>query len=370
MKKVRQYIRPGRPGYWVSWRVDGRVKCKQLNTKTEQTHFANLIYQRINNDVYDAIDLPIAEAVFEYLQYFDIRGLAESSKQTAKRTLDRFVQTAAPRSSRSINQAMVDYFILARKNTGGSVFSLNTEIGRMRAWLTWLKKRSYHPGGIEINLIKTPDLDRKQITTDDIRRLITAADAADKSGAWRVRILLSLFTGWRKYDVDNLAADAVDLENKTITVIQHKTGKRAVKAIPDAAVLLVRQYAESRPEKDVRFFGDSGVRGSWDNIRKIAGLYKIDEKTKVTQSGQRKKANKIIWKVSRQDLRRTYATIIETTRPIFDASAALQHSSRDVTGKHYLDRMAVDRMQANQLPIAAWLEPIELKKHSESNNYI
>lgn len=361
MRQVRQFRRKNRKGWWVSWRVDGRVKCKQLNTKSEQTHFANLVYQRINNDVYDSIDLPIDEAVAEYLQYFDIRGLAAASKETARRTVNRFVDIVSPRSSQSINQAMVDFFIMARQKNGGSVFSLNTEIGRMRAWLAWLKKRSYHRGGIEINLLKTPDLMRSQISTDDIRRLISAAD----TGSWPVRLLISLFTGWRKADIDGLAAAGVDLEKKTISVIQQKTGKLAIKPIPDAAVQLVTQYAESRPSKDVRFFNDPGVRAAWDKIRKTAGLYEIDKKTKVTQSGRRKPAAKINWKVSRQDLRRTYATIIETTRPIFDATDALQHSSRDVTGKHYLDRMAVDRWQADQLPIAEWLVPIELPATSK-----
>lgn len=356
MKKVRKYKRKDRAGYWIEWRENGRRKCKQVNTKTEQNHFANLIYRQINSDVYTSIDLPFRDAAAEYLETFEVRGLAAGSKYEADRFLRLFNEISAPSISRSISQKVVDQFILRRRRQTKSGYTLNKDIRRMHAFLAWMKKRGYHPGGIDLSLVPVPPLVRRAITDDDIRRLITAAT----SDAWRVRILISLFTGWRKNDVDRLRIADVDLERLTIAVVQQKTYKAAVKPIPDAAMVIVRRYVESRPGGDVRLFADVGVRRAWDKLRTAAGLFKLDPAVRVITSGRRKPEARKNWTILRQDLRRTYATLIETTRPMFGASDALQHSARSVTDNHYLDRMAVDRWQVNQLPIAKWLEPISV----------
>lgn len=356
MKKVRKFTRKNRTGYWVSWRENARRKCKHLNTKSEQTRFANLTYQRINSDVYTSIDLPFADLRDGYLQSYDIRGLAAGSKYEASRFLSVFFEISMPATSRSIDQRMVDVFILRRRKQTRSAYTLNKDIRHMHAFLAWMKKRGYHPGGIDISPVPVPQLIRKAISDDDIRRLFTCA----ASDAWRVRLLISLFTGLRAGDVDRLRVADVDLEALTLSIVQQKTHKAAVKPIPDAACSLLRRYIDGLDGGQGRLFDDRGVRRAWDKLRTAAGLFELDPAALVIPSGCRNPAPKKNWKVLRQDLRRTYATAIEKTRPMFGATEALQHSSRSVTDDHYLDRMAVERWQVDQLPIEKWLEPINL----------
>ena len=345
------YKRKDRKGFWVSWRENGKRICKQLNTKAEQKHFANLIYQRINSDVYTAIDKPWRDLRDEYLQSYDVRGLSPASKYEAAKFLVHFAEISAPASSRAIIQQMVDSFVLKRKEQIKSPYTLNSSISRLLAFLGWMKKRGYHPGGIDLSKVPVPDLIREAIPDDDIRRLITAC----KTDAWRVRILISLFTGLRKDDIDDLLLDAVDLKRKTLSVVQKKTRKAAIKPIPNAALPLLRKYIKALPAGQICLFADRGIRVAWDNLRIAAGLFVVDPSTKVIPTGRRKKKDRKKWKITRQDLRRTYATAIEKTGPMFNATDALQHSSRDVTGKHYLDRAAIDRWQVNQLPIKKWI---------------
>lgn len=355
MKKVRKFTRKDRKGYWVSWYENGRRITKQLNTKAEQTIFANLIYQRINSDVYTLIDLPWRQLKEEYLQTYDVRGLAATSKYEASKFLRHFGDDMIPTSGKSIDQNMVDKFVLRRRQKVKSPYSVNSSISRLRAFLAWMKKRGYHRGGIDLQLVPVPELIRKKISDDDIRRIITLAE----SDAWRVRLLISLFTGWRKDDIDSLALDAVDLDKLTISVVQQKTRKAAVKPIPDAAAALLTKYIKSLPGGDVRLFGDINVRRAWDRLRVAGGFFEIDPNTPVTSTGQRKPTPKKIWKITRQDLRRTYATAIEMSGPMYNATDALQHSSQSVTAQHYLDRAAIERWQVNQLPVKLWLKPWE-----------
>ena len=353
MKKVRTFKRKDRDGFWVSWRENGRRKTKQLNTKTEQKHFANLVYQRINSDVYTTVDLPFAEVREQYLQTYEIRGLAAASKYEAAKFLGQFFDISTPATSRSITQKMVDIFVLRRRRQVKSAYSLNSSISRMLAFLAWMKKRGYHPGGIDLVKVPVPEIIHEAIPDDDIRKLFTLAE----SDAWRTRILISLFTGLRKRDVDGLRLADIDLDRMTLSVVQQKTHKAAVKPIPDVAEPLLRRYIDGLDGGQERLFADRGVRRAWDRLRTAAGCYEINHDVMVTTSGRRKPQPKILWKFDRQDLRRTYATAIEKTGPMYNATDALQHSSRDVTGKHYIDRAAIDRWQVNQLPIKEWLKP-------------
>ena len=330
MRKVRISKVKNRKGYYVFWRENGQRKArqrkaKQCNTKGEAEHFAHMKYMEINSDVYDLIDKGWDELVIEYLRSYDIRGLSQSSKYEAKRFLLTFKKNCSPKTSKSVNQNMCDWHILQRQNQGVSRFTVNKDIGRLRAFIAWMKKRGYNNSKIELTMLKTSKPEVKALTTEQIQKLFR--DCPTK--AWRARILLSLVTGLRKTDIENIPNGIIDLKAMKFDSKSLKTGKvYNNRPIPKDAIPELAEYVESLPEGQVMLFEDRNVRKEFDKFR----------------NG-----------ITRQDFRKTFSTYMQTIGSIGSAQNLLEHYSPETTKEFYTDQELVLRWKINQLPVKEWL---------------
>jgi len=329
MKKVRIYQRKDRPGWYCQWREGGRRRTKQLNTKAEAEHFSQAQYIRINSDVFTAHDVTWCELVSEYLQTYDLRGLAAASKYDAQKTLKLFQKICRPVSSRRITQRMIDYFIIKRSDQVASPYTVNSSISRIRAFCRWMTKRRYHPGGLDIVLQKTQPPLVTALSTDQVRGLFARAPTE----AWRIRLLLSLVTGLRKSDIDNLAAADIDIAKAAINTRSQKTGKVfADRPLPDDAMGIIKVFFNSLPAGQEMLFADKNVRKVWDSFR----------------AGTRRK-----------DLRITFSTLIQKIGSIGSARDLLEHSDSRTTRDFYTDHELILRWKVNQLPVSEWLDGCE-----------
>lgn len=339
MNKVNIFTRKDRPGYYVQWRIKipdeddpGEYKTirktKQCNTKTEADHFANLQYMFVNDDVYTAIDLPWEQLKQKYLLKYEIKGYSSGAKYEARRTLGNFERICGLPSSRQIKQDQIDHFILTRSDECRSKHSLNKDISRLRAFLNWMKKNRYHPGGIDIELVKAPPIVVNALTTPQIRSLIEACPDEQ----WRVRILISLITGLRAGDVDNLLFDEVNLETMSVRTVEQKTQKFPWCPLPNAAKPILTAYKDSLPDK-------------------TAGFFTITNRSTLDKQWRRFRPEPI----TRQDLRRTNKTLLQKIGSVGSIKELLGHSDHATTEKYYTDTELILRWKINQLPMAEWL---------------
>ena len=296
-------------------------------TRDEAEHFKHLQYMRLNSDVYTAINLPFADAVDEYLQRYDRRGLSTESKYQANVGIVKFIEVAGPfAGTKQITQRDIDYFITHRQ-AEVRPYTVNKNLGQLRAFINYLVKRNYHSGGIEFEMMKTQALNVTALTIDQIRQLLRHC----LTSAWRLRIILSLVTGLRSVDVDELKLANINLQEMVAATTEKKTGKRRLLPLPDAIKPMLKSYIGSLPEGQVDLFADRGQRYHWDhNIRGDS-------------------------KVTRQDLRRTHSSLMQTVGGIGSIADILAHSDERVTRKFYTDQQLVDRWRVNQLPVADWL---------------
>ena len=324
MKKVRIYQQKNRPGYYIQWRENGRRITKQCNTKAEADHFAHFKYMQINSDVYTSLDLPWEDVKAEYLQKYDLRGLESTSKEEAARSLANFERFCKPRSSRAINQRMVNWFILERQKECKSKYTLNKDISNIRALLNWLKKNNCHPGNIEIGLVKAPPIYVKALTSSQIRQLLKACPDSE----WYIRVLLSLCTGLRSGDIDHIQLNQIDLGSMTVLVIEKKTSRQQAYPLPDLIKPILEKYLDDR---NTMFSSDnkSTLHKQWLKLRPE--------------------------KITRQDLRKTNKSLLQTIGSIGSVQELL-HSDLRVTERFYTDRELILRWKVNHLPVEAWLK--------------
>lgn len=334
MRKVsRPYKRAGKSGWWLRWQENGKRIMKTFPTKSLAEHFRHIKYQQLNSDVFiSAIDIPWKSLKEEFLQRFAVRGLRAASKYEAERMLSKFYDCCHPHSSKSITQRMVNIYLLERQKPDEvgnilSPYTINKDIERLKTFIRWMIENKYHVGGINLVKLKTPKILIKALNTEQIGGLFKACPTK----AWRCRLLLSLVTGLRKYDIDNLLVADLDLKRASIDSKSQKTSKAYIgRPLPNAVCPELADYLKSLPEGQVKLFGDRNIRKTWEIIR---------GETKIT----------------RQDLRRTFSTLMQKIGSIGSAQNLLEHYDSRTTIEFYTDQELILRWKVNQLPVKEWL---------------
>jgi len=130
-----------------------------------------------------------------------------------------------------------------------------------------------------------------------------------------------------------------------IRTIAKKTGKPEVCPLPNKLMPCLKKYLKS--VKGQILLDDKKIRNTWDAIRKKAGFFKVEKLDDGTK--------KIVWTVTRQDLRRTNKTLLQKVGSIDSVRNLLGHSDHRVTEKFYTDTELIERWKVNQLPVDKWL---------------
>lgn len=329
------YKRKDRPGWWVRFTdpATGKRPAEKFPNKQLAFLYAARINQQLNSHVFTGdIAISLKDAGWEYLKKYDLRGLSRTSKVAAESTLQKLMDYfGAGAEVCRITQTGMDSFVESLQQKGYSPWTINSRLGAVNAFLNWCRhpNRRYITREIEIVKIKTSPLRPKCLTDDQICRLLKACPSL----CWQVRILVSLCTGLRKNDVESLRTDELDLKAMAIGYAARKTGKQGRAPLPHKLKPLFRQYLKTLTEQ--RLFPDKNVRKMWDSIIKKAKV-----------------------KCTRQDFRRTFATLIQRTGGLASARDLLQHSDGRITDQFYTDRELILRWRVEQLPVKKWLKGV------------
>ncbi len=322
------FRRPDRKGWWLRYTEPGtnKRKTESFPTRDLADLRRSILIQQMNSHVYiGTVSVPLSTAADEYLRKYDVRGLAAGSKYQAALSLRQLANLIGDRMTGDIGQEHFDLFITERMK-GSSRWTVNKGIGCLAAFVKWGADpgRRYLAQTIKLVKVKAPPIVVKAMSNPQIATLITRAP----SEAWRCRLLISLTTGFRKNDVDSLRIADLDLDGLIIRTNAQKTGKAAAAPLPDKLAPELTSYITALPAGQVKLFADRNVRKVWDAFR----------------DG-----------VTRQDLRKTFSTLIQLTGSLGSARDLLQHSSNRVTEQFYSDQEMILRWKVNQLPIDQWL---------------
>jgi len=97
----------------------------------------------------------------------------------------------------------------------------------------------------------------------------------------------------------------------------------------------LRAYVDGLDPADDRLLPDRNVRYAWFDVRERAELPKL----------------------TRQDLRVTFSTLIQALAAEHSAVRLLEHCDARVTQTFYSDADLLDKLRVNLLPVEEWLLP-------------
>ncbi len=338
MRKTRVDIRQlsNGPYYYVKWWDAGKERSKGFQKKAEADHFAKMQYYRLNSDVF-ASPIPARwlYMVEEYAYTFLVRGCTEGARYQAILSVNHFARFVHPRTSKDLTQFNLDRFIVDRQKTV-SRWTVNKDISNLKAFVKWAADNRYIGKGLKLKKLKVAQNYHPSLSVEVVRTILRACPTE----IWRMRVLVSLVTGLRRDDVEALQVEDIDVAGRQVRTRSKKTGKVDVKPIPDVLMPMVESHLAG---KTTRLFPDINVRKEWDALRLRAGYAeKIDGKIKN-------------FTVTRQDFRRTHATLMGLADGLQAAARALEHSSTAVTAQYYSDLSLIQRVRVNQLPVKEWL---------------
>lgn len=285
------------------------------------------------------------DLVKEYIEIKKIQ-LANTSINEIEHTLNLFKKICRPFASDQITQTTINKFLKIRqdpteynstnKDTPLSAVSANTinkDIRNLRAFFRYCKEHLYVKSDLKIPKIKAEEKIIRILTDDEVRELIIAC-GNDKQ--WRMRILLAVCTGLRRGDLDRLQLQHIDLNRKTISIVNKKTGKATnYQPLPDAIIPEITKFFDSEITTGQTKFFKTNFTKKWYEIKKRAGLADIEF----------------------HDLRRTFGSMqaskgvsIKTLQDMY------KHSSVETTMTHYITTNDNEKREAvNKLNIEQWL---------------
>ena len=335
MRKVRVYKPKDRPGWYISWRENGREKKRALPDKKTAQHYASIVYHSLNIDVYQqAIDLPWPDLVAEYLRTYDVRRLTASAKYEAERTLRHFETLVGQFSSKNLTQGIFEEFILRRAEMEVSDWTLNKDIANIRAFVKWGQKSSYLARNIELNKIKTTDRPPVSLTSVQVKNLLISA--RQKADSWYIRVLLAVTTGLRKNDIESLTVNDLDFENHSVSTHSKKTRKSmASRPLPTGIIPALARYVGELPAGQIKLLADTNTFKKWKLIRNRAGLPELRF----------------------HDLRSVFSSALQSRDvPLSVVQSLLEHSSPSLTARTYTRTDTMLAPAVERLPVDEWLQ--------------
>lgn len=357
MRKVWVTRRKGIDGQYVEWYDEaGRRKSKYFHPRYKKyvQPFSARKFAELNSDVRPpgaVIDRPWDVTVKEYQKRKILSGLAAQSLYDINHTLAMFSAVCRPFSTGQINTRMIDTFILHLKNMRStrldrerttksdkvylkaSPNTINKHLRNLRAFISWGQKRRYMTEEIEIHKVKARGKNIRVLSNSEIKRLL-AACGNDRQ--WRMRILLAVCTGLRRSDIDNLRVQDIDIERKTISLIEGKTGKvKLHQPLPESIMPHIHRFIAEDIQDGQSSFFKYGWSQKWYTILRRAGLGRVEF----------------------HDLRRTFGSLqADAGVPIKALQEMYNHASIETTMKHYIKTDESEKRNGvNKLRVMDWL---------------
>jgi len=361
MKKVWKSHRKGRAGTYVEWYDDaGRRRCKYFSPQ-----FKSLIegyitrkFVELNSDVRPVgslIAMDLETMTEEYIHKLKADRLASSTVNEIERVLKDFAEVTKVHTSDKITPARVTKFrgylgeiISKRTKRKLTKDTVNKYMRYVKAFLNWGKEMKYTSPDLKVLKVDGSAKQGHILSDNEIGELLQAC----ANPLWRMRVLLALCTGLRRSDIENLKVRDVNVELKTVTIIDQKTGKVTNhQPLPDDIMPVIHEYLCSEvKEGQVKLFATTFTK-QWEKIRTRAKLEHV----------------------TFHDLRRTFVSRQADAGVSPKAlQEMLNHSSIDTTMKHYIRTGDTEKRKGvNKLKVQSWIDHAtssSMSKKSSSNS--
>ena len=351
MRKVWTSTRNGIPGIYVEWYDDQkrrRSKYFAPHYKKLVKHFVARKFSELNSDVRPAgavIDVDWAEFAEMYENAKKAAGVGEKHLSELRRTLDLVpTHTNIPSTKhltaqavQRLTQGLLDATTHPKSKESTpkplSRNTINSYLRAIKAAVNWGQKNQYIDKAIEIEYISAPQKPVRILTATEIKNLLAACGNDQQ---WKMRIYLALVTGLRKSDIDVLKITDINIEMKTLTCRDSKTGKvHDYQPLPDAAMPHITKFILEEVETgQIKLFRTKFSK-RWYTICRQAGLPGLQF----------------------HDLRRTFASLqANAGTPLPVVKELMKHSSIETTMTHYIATSGgATRDAVNKLDVKNWL---------------
>jgi site-specific recombinase XerD len=275
--------------------------------------------------------MDIESAKRQFLEHTEIeRGRAVKTIENYDRYLSRFFRWGAIRDTGDITEEKIREFRLwlnRQPGTGKDSLKRRTQnyhLIALRAFLKFLRKRDI-PGlsPEKIELAKVPERSLDLINTNELDRLMKAAQGTDEKSLRDTAILELLFsTGLRVSELCSLDSD-MDLARDELS-IRGKGDKVRVVFVSDAAKDAIRAYLKARKDMHEALFVNMAP-GNRSRERLTSRSIELIVKACATKAG-------ITKKVTPHVLRHSFATdLLSNGADIRSVQALLGHASINTT---------------------------------------
>jgi len=331
--------RKGISGCYVEWYDDTKRRRSRYFSPKHKKYVKPFLarkFAELNSDVrsiHSPISLIWSNFVNDYLRHKEAGGISPNTLKDIKCTIKTFTEACQPTTTASITpDAIIDYRLHLQKQ-GLSQNTINKHLRNLKAMCNWGKQRHYISPDIQITKTKSSPKQPRILSDTEVRELLIACG---DDPHWRMRILLALCTGLRRGDIDNLKLSDINLQFRTITCRNQKTGKITnYQPLPDALMPELERYITEHIEEGQTRLLKTKWSKKWYRIVHRAGLDGL----------------------TFHDLRKTFGSrqadagvSIKTVQEMY------QHASVETTLRHYIRTNDTEKRRGvNSLAIEEWL---------------
>lgn len=218
------------------------------------------------------------------------------------------------------------------------------------------RKLGVHAGESPTRNVRWPKLDNmklRYLSAEEAEGLLSAL--SERSKTLHDMALLSLHCGLRFGEIASLKWSCVNLETKTLTILNAKAGSR-IAYLTDRAKEMLKQREQGKPD-DFVFRKRSGKKGPMEQASKV--FNDVVDSLKLNEG-----VTDIKQRITFHSLRHSYAThLYESTHDLYLTQRSLGHASGEMT-KRYA-KMSENRLREGALAIERALTAIDKERDPE-----
>lgn len=279
-KRAWLFKRKERPGWWVGWYHNDKLRKKKFDTKSDARRYARKLEGELNANIYyEPSQKRWDQFIGEYKEHQQSRK-EHRTQQEENYTLQRFANFCQPGALSAISMSTIEKYLAHRRKTRISPATYNKDLRILRLVFNYAVKKRYLKENPTLGLDFTP-VDRKIpriLEPKEFARLLRAAvNPNDEAYSLQWRTVLSVLwsTGVRPSELVAVTVDNVNLSKATIKIHAGKTHReRVVSIFFKDAVAVLAQYIERMPAEQERLFTchSSRLGKEFQDIREKAGL--------------------------------------------------------------------------------------------------
>lgn len=267
-KRCWFFQRDERPGWWVGWYHNGKLRKKKCSTKSDAKRYARKLEGELNASIYFE---PSRKRWDQFIQEY--KEHQQPLKQLRTRyeensVIRRFTEFAYPGLLTAISMHTVEKYLANRHKKGVASATYNKDLRILRLIFGYAVKKRYIKENPTVGLDFSA-VDRKIpriLTNREFSRLLdTVKRIEDEQYSLRWRTILSVLwaTGIRPSEMLALTVNDVDLASATLKIHAGKTHQeRIVSIFFKDAVSILAQYIKRMPtERNRLFMSDTSKLG-------------------------------------------------------------------------------------------------------------